>query len=83
MINIQEEAQKIHSRFGITEMANYQIQLLADRYAKEYHDAELKKLRVTDVSGELVCDLCDEDGWITENDNGILTHRLCKCDKAN
>ena len=50
-MNIQFEAQKIHSQFGTTEMANYQIQLLAERYAKLYHESELKKLRVTDVSG--------------------------------
>ena len=51
MINIQDEAMKIHSKFGITEKANYEIQLLAERYAKEYHESELKKLRVGDVVG--------------------------------
>ncbi len=53
MINLQFEIQKIHSQFGTTEMANYRIQLLAERYAKEYHKSELKKNIVTDVSGEI------------------------------
>lgn len=33
MINIQEEVQKIHGQFGQTELANYKIQLLCDKYA--------------------------------------------------
>lgn len=43
-------------------------------------------LSLGDVVGrseQLVCDLCNEDGWITENKGDILEHRLCKCDKAN
>ena len=34
-------------------------------------------------SEQLVCYLCDEDGWIRENKGDIIEHRLCKCDKAN
>ena len=34
-MDIQFEVQKIHSQFGTTEMANYQIQLLFDRLVKE------------------------------------------------
>jgi len=35
MINIQNEVQKIHSQFGMSEMALYKIQLLCYQYAKE------------------------------------------------
>ena len=34
-INLQFEAQKIHSQFGTTEMANYKIQKLCESYAKD------------------------------------------------
>jgi len=34
-MNIQDECQNIHSQFGTSEMANYKIQLLCDKYAKE------------------------------------------------
>jgi hypothetical protein len=32
-INIQIEAQNIHAKYGQSELANYKIQLLFDRYA--------------------------------------------------
>ena len=34
-MNIQEEVQKIHTHFGISEMGNYRIQLLFDKYNLE------------------------------------------------
>jgi len=34
-MNIQNELEKIHSQYGVSELANYKIQLLFDRYAKE------------------------------------------------
>ena len=41
-INIQDEVQKIHSKYGTSEMANYKIQLLFEKYAnqKVLHIAE-------------------------------------------
>lgn len=48
-MNIQDEVIKIHSKYGITEKANYEIQLLTERYAKEYHESEIKKLRIDAV----------------------------------
>ena len=50
MINIQDEAVKIHHQYGTSEMANYKLQLLAEQYAKEYHESEVKKLRLQNVS---------------------------------
>lgn len=78
MINIQDEAMKIHSKFGITEKANYEIQLLTERYAKEYHETELKKLRVTDVSGS-VCEFgCEKCGMTFSGAQQMLLHsRIC------
>ena len=35
IMNIQDEVQKIHSKFGTSEMANYKIQLLFEKYHKE------------------------------------------------
>ena len=58
MINIQNEVQKIHNQYGVSEMANYKIQLLCEQYAKEYHDSEVKKLNIPAVMVELTCDSC-------------------------
>ena len=46
MINIQNEVQKIHNQYGMSEKANYKIQLLCEQYAKEYHESEVKKLNI-------------------------------------
>ena len=61
MTNIQNEAQKIHNQYGMSEMANYKIQLLCEQYAKEYHDSEVKKLNIPTVVGrseQLICPHC-------------------------
>ena len=68
MINIQDEVQKIHHQYGMSDVANYKIQLLFERYAKEYHDSEVKKLNIPAVSGakRKVCPVCKktfEKGW--------------------
>ena len=55
MINIQNEVQKIHHQYGMSEMANYKIQLLCEQYAKDYHDSEVKKLNIPAVI-KSVCD---------------------------
>jgi hypothetical protein len=34
-MNIQDEMQKIHHQYGVTEMANYKIQLFIDKLVKE------------------------------------------------
>ncbi|MDD3944637.1 MAG: hypothetical protein PHS38_07985 [Bacteroidales bacterium] len=63
MMNIQNEVQKIHNQYGMSEKANYKIQLLCEQYAKEYHDSEVKKLNIPAVVGrseQLVCDHPDE-----------------------
>ena len=57
MTNIQNEVQKIHNQYGMSEMANYKIQLLCEQYAKEYHDSEVKKLNIPAVI-KSVCDDC-------------------------
>ena len=57
-MNIQNEVQKIHNQYGMSEKANYKIQLLCEQYAKEYHDSEVKKLNIPAVRN-LVCDFCD------------------------
>ena len=65
MINIQDEAMKIHHQYGTSEMANYKLQLLAEQYAKEYHESEVKKLRLQNVSQqrELLVAFAD---WVFE-----------------
>lgn len=60
MTNIQDEVQKIHHQYGMSEVANYKIQLLCEKYAKEYHDSEVKKLNIPAVSS-LVCPKCKSD----------------------
>ena len=39
-MNIQNEVQKIHNQYGVSEIANYKIQLLFEKYAKEYCENE-------------------------------------------
>jgi len=34
-MNIQDELQKIHHQYGVSEMANYKIQLFIDKLVKE------------------------------------------------
>ena len=60
MMNIQNEVQKIHNQYGMSEKANYKIQLLCEQYAKEYHESEVKKLNILAVSS-LVCPKCKSD----------------------
>jgi hypothetical protein len=35
-INIQDEVSKIHAQYGITEMANYRIEKLFEKYVKQF-----------------------------------------------
>lgn len=47
---------------------------------------QVKKCSIPVVVGQseqLVCDKCDEDGWIVRNEGDIISRRLCNCDKAN
>jgi hypothetical protein len=49
-------------------------------------DTSEGQLTIPDVVGlseQLVCDLCNEDGWIVENKGDVIERRLCKCDKSN
>ena len=56
-MNIQDEVQKIHAQYGMTEKANYKIQLLTEQYAKEYHEQQLKILNILVSNNEVsVCD---------------------------
>jgi hypothetical protein len=58
MMNIQNEVQKIHNQYGMSEKANYKIQLLCEQYAKEYHDSEVKKLNIPAVVGRSESFVC-------------------------
>lgn len=68
MMNIQNEVQKIHAKYGISEMTNYKIQLLCEQYAKEYHDSEVKKLTIPAVAKSLPTDECVEQWWAQGKD---------------
>ena len=46
MENIQDEVMKIHHKYGTTEMANYQIQLLFDRNYSQLQ-TRIKELETT------------------------------------
>lgn len=77
MTNIQDEVQKIHNQYGMSEMANYKIQLLCEKYAKEYHDSEVKKLNIPAV---MESD-CDHE-WLNNSFDqfGFLQEQICdKC----
>ena len=73
MTNIQDEVQKIHHQYGMSEMTNYKIQLLCERYAKEYHDSEVKKLNIPELTipavvKSLPTDECVEQRWAEGQD---------------
>jgi hypothetical protein len=52
-MDIQFEVQKIHSQFGTTEMANYQIQKLFDKLILEDRAEQLRKRAVVGRSEQL------------------------------
>ena len=41
-MNVQDETMKIHHQYGTSEKANYQIQLMCEKYAEERHQKKLK-----------------------------------------
>ena len=51
MENIQDEVMKIHHKYGTTEMANYQIQLLFDRNYSQLQNRikELEEEKTTEL----------------------------------
>ena len=49
-MNIQDELQAIHHKYGVSEKANYEIQKLFEKYAKE--QTEVNKLALGDVSNQ-------------------------------
>ena len=50
-INIQNEVAKIHSQFGMTEIANYQIEKLFEMYVKQ-SSPKIKQLEWEESNGE-------------------------------
>lgn len=67
-MNIQDEAIKIHSKYGTTEKANYEIQLLCEKYAKEYHEQQLKILNISDVINSATTQMIHYDLAIKANE---------------
>ena len=56
---------------------------LHEMIAIEYYNEQLRLYNVVKQSELLVCDKCDEDGWIVRNEGDIISRKLCNCDKAN
>ena len=52
-MNVQDECIKIHSKFGMSEMANYKIQLLFDSEIEKVKKEYEEKLRWTPVEENL------------------------------
>ena len=55
-INIQDEVSKIHAQYGITEMANYRIEKLFEKYVKQF-SPELKKMDKNKLKGAVASEL--------------------------
>jgi hypothetical protein len=72
-MDIQFEVQKIHSQFGTTEIANYQIQKLFDKLILEDRAEQLRKHAVVGRSELLVCDWCK-----SEVDGSICLCKNCR-----
>ena len=64
---------------GTLESYKYLIEMIAI----EYYNEQLRLYNVVKQSELLVCDKCDEDGWIVRNEGDIISRKLCNCDKAN
>ena len=73
-MNIQFEVQKIHSQFGTTEMANYQIQKLFDKLILEDRAEQLRKRAVINS----VCPFCNSKE--TEDNQPTRHCRYCNQD---
>lgn len=41
-MNIQDEVSKIHAQFGVSELANYKIQILFDKHGNEQYNQALE-----------------------------------------
>lgn len=57
MENIQDEVMKIHHKYGTTEMANYQIQLLFDRNYSQLQN------RINELEEEKTTELIDKHSY--------------------
>lgn len=78
-MNIQNEVQKIHNQYGMSEKANYKIQLLCEQYAKEYHDSEVKKLNIPAVVGRSEqLPSCDKCGYYIHPENKTCLREGCE-----
>ena len=76
-MNVQDECIKIHSKFGMSEMANYKIQLLFDSEIEKVKKEYEEKIRWIPVEEELptihvdVILKCESGFW----DKGCLIHQ--------
>ena len=77
-MDIQFEVQKIHSQFGTTEMANYQIQKLFDKLMLEDRAEQLRKHAVVGRSEQLKC-RCIKDPL----GSGTVLRCCDECAKSN
>jgi hypothetical protein len=76
-MNIQEELQKIHHQYGTTESANYQIQLLYDKYNIELIN-RVKELEETIENMKALVGEKIEDGYTITCINPV---ECCLCGK--
>jgi Ni,Fe-hydrogenase I large subunit len=81
-MNIQDEMQKIHHKFGVSEMANYKIEQFIENLIKE---DRAKQLNLTDVSQrsellEAYTKQIKEDNEFTEE---ITFQDINKCIASN
>jgi hypothetical protein len=81
-MNIQDEMQKIHHKFGVSEMANYKIEQFIENLIKE---DRAKQLIITDVSqrSELLAFLMWYDEKMYHNSNKETALQLIDEYKAN
>ena len=58
-MNIQEKMQKLHHKYGVSEMANYKIQLFIEDLIKK---DRTEQLHIADDSGCLLCIMDNVEG---------------------
>lgn len=65
-MNIQDKIQEIHQKYGVTEMANYKIQLFVDDLIKT--EKEQLRLHIVSQQRELLLD------FLSKVNGNLITH---------
>lgn len=69
MLNIQNEVMAIHAQYATSEMANYKIQKLFEKYAQEFHKSEMERMEREEKQNKKLLGISEE---INKAPNGCI-----------